>query len=48
MYEIIDLFFDLSPFIVTFLLFGFLFFRELEIVRQQRERIRIDRMLTKK
>lgn len=48
MYEFIDLIFDLSPFIVTFMLFSILFIREWGIVKMKRDRLRLERTLTER
>lgn len=48
MYEVVDLLIDISPFIFTFVFFTCLFFRELGLVRMQRERLRIERSLSER
>ena len=48
MYEFIDLLFDLSPFIVTFMLFSILFIREWGVVKMKRDRLRLERALTER
>ena len=48
MYEVIDLLLDLSPFIVTFMLFSILFIREWGIVKMKRDRLRLERTLTER
>jgi len=48
MYEVIDLIFDLSPFIVTFMLFSILFIREWGIVKMKRDRLRLEQAITQR